>query len=146
MFGGERQLGLWTLSGQTGYSRSSEDRTPGAGMNTYAKPRRRGGGLLRVIIVLIVLVVIAWMAAMLFPGGGGDPAAKAAESTPDQLKQGEYLARLGDCAACHTAPGGKPYAGGLAIASPIGTITPGSNTSFGPLKHVKAGQIGRAHV
>lgn len=25
VFGGERQLGLWTLSGQTGYSRSSED-------------------------------------------------------------------------------------------------------------------------
>ena len=115
-------------------------------MNTYAKPRRRGGGLLRVIIVLIVLVVIAWMAAMLFPGGGGDPAAKAAESTPDQLKQGEYLARLGDCAACHTAPGGKPYAGGLAIASPIGTIystniTPDPDTGIGKYSY---GQFERA--
>jgi len=27
-----------------------------------------------------------------------------------------------DCGACHTAPGGKPFAGGLAIATPLGTI------------------------
>jgi mono/diheme cytochrome c family protein len=38
------------------------------------------------------------------------------------LQRGEYLARAADCAACHTAPGGKPFAGGLAISSPVGTI------------------------
>ncbi|WP_449424854.1 c-type cytochrome [Rhodanobacter lindaniclasticus] len=47
-------------------------------------------------------------------------------ATPEQqaalLKQGEYLARVGDCVACHTAPGGQPFAGGLAMASPIGAI------------------------
>lgn len=47
-------------------------------------------------------------------------------ATPEQqaamLKQGAYLARIGDCVACHTAPGGQPFAGGLAIPSPIGTI------------------------
>ncbi|WP_019465084.1 c-type cytochrome [Dyella japonica] len=92
-------------------------------MNTFDTPRRRnGGGLGRLIVVLLVLVVIAWVVAMLFPGGGGDPTAKAPASTPDQIKQGEYLARVGDCAACHTAPGGQPFAGGLAIGSPIGTI------------------------
>lgn len=36
--------------------------------------------------------------------------------------QGEYVARLADCAACHTAEGGKPFAGGHAIPSPFGTI------------------------
>jgi mono/diheme cytochrome c family protein len=114
-------------------------------MNTYAKPRR-GGGFWRVIVVLIVLLVIVWLLAMLFPGGGGDPTAKAAEVTPDQIKQGEYLARLGDCAACHTAPGGKAYAGGLPIASPIGTIystniTPDPDTGIGKYTY---GQFERA--
>ncbi len=43
---------------------------------------------------------------------------------------------LGDCAACHTAPGGKAYAGGLSIATPIGAvytsnITPDEQTGIG---------------
>lgn len=49
--------------------------------------------------------------------------AVAADSDPQALiKQGEYLARAGDCVACHTAKGGKPFAGGLAMETPIGTI------------------------
>ena len=45
--------------------------------------------------------------------------AVAAESDPQALiKQGEYLARAGDCVACHTAKGGKPFAGGLAMETP----------------------------
>ena len=40
----------------------------------------------------------------------------------DQAKRGEYLARAADCMACHTAPGGAPFAGGLPIVSPFGTI------------------------
>lgn len=43
-----------------------------------------------------------------------------------QVKRGEYLARAADCMACHTAEGGAPYAGGLPIHSPFGTIY-GSN-------------------
>lgn len=38
------------------------------------------------------------------------------------LKRGEYLATAGDCVACHTAPKGKPFAGGLALATPLGNI------------------------
>lgn len=41
---------------------------------------------------------------------------------PALVKQGEYLARAGDCVACHTAKGGKPFAGGLPMQTPIGTI------------------------
>jgi len=54
------------------------------------------------------------------------------------VKRGEYLARLGDCIACHTraAPGAKPFAGGLAIPTPFGTfytpnITPDEKTGIG---------------
>ncbi len=38
------------------------------------------------------------------------------------VKRGEYLARAGDCVACHTSSGGQPFAGGLPMATPIGTI------------------------
>lgn len=48
--------------------------------------------------------------------------ANANPPTDPQVLKGAYLARMGDCAACHTAPGGQAFAGGLPIASPIGTI------------------------
>ena len=52
------------------------------------------------------------------------------------IQRGEYLARAADCQGCHTAPGGLPYAGGLAIATPFGTlystnITPDRATGIG---------------
>lgn len=50
----------------------------------------------------------------------------AQAADPDQVKRGEYLARAADCMACHTAEGGAPFAGGLPIHSPFGTIW-GSN-------------------
>ncbi|AJO75794.1 MULTISPECIES: cytochrome c [Pseudomonas] len=53
----------------------------------------------------------------------GSTALSAAETDPQALvKQGEYLARAGDCVACHTAKDGKPFAGGLPMETPIGTI------------------------
>lgn len=52
------------------------------------------------------------------------------------IKKGEYLAKAGDCIACHTADGGKPFAGGLPIETPFGTIygpnlTPDKETGIG---------------
>jgi mono/diheme cytochrome c family protein len=38
------------------------------------------------------------------------------------IKRGEYLATGADCGACHTAPRGQPFAGGLPISTPLGTI------------------------
>jgi mono/diheme cytochrome c family protein len=39
------------------------------------------------------------------------------------VARGAYLAKAADCAGCHTAPkGGAPFAGGLGMASPFGTI------------------------
>ena len=38
------------------------------------------------------------------------------------IERGRYLAVASDCIACHTAPRGKPMAGGTPIASPVGTI------------------------
>lgn len=49
---------------------------------------------------------------------------------------GLAVAQAGDCIACHTAPGGKPFAGGLPMETPIGTIystniTPDAKTGIG---------------
>lgn len=52
------------------------------------------------------------------------------------LARGAYLARAGNCAACHTARGGAAYAGGRGIATPFGTVfssnlTPDETTGIG---------------
>lgn len=52
------------------------------------------------------------------------------------IKKGEYLTKMGDCIACHTAEGGKPFAGGRPIKTPFGTIftpniTPDKQTGIG---------------
>ena len=57
-------------------------------------------------------------------------------ATTQVINQGEYLARAGDCVACHTAPGGKPFAGGRAMPTPFGNlyvpnITPDDETGIG---------------
>ena len=62
-------------------------------------------------------VVIATLALL-----GSFSAVAADVSQPALIKQGEYLARAGDCVACHTAKDGKPFAGGLPMETPIGMI------------------------
>jgi mono/diheme cytochrome c family protein len=48
--------------------------------------------------------------------------AGAPASIKDPLLRGEYLARAADCTACHTLPGEKQFAGGVAFKMPFGTI------------------------
>jgi mono/diheme cytochrome c family protein len=52
------------------------------------------------------------------------------------VTRGKALATAGDCIACHTAPGGVPFAGGLALQTPFGVImtpniTPDEATGIG---------------
>ena len=90
---------------------------------------------------------------------GGALLAQAVQADDELLRKGEYLARAADCVACHTAPGGKPFAGGVEFKLPFGSlfspnITPDKNTGIGAWtddEFVSAlqkgvGQIGRAHV
>jgi mono/diheme cytochrome c family protein len=63
----------------------------------------------------------------------------SAKADPDNYvigQRGRALAIAGDCVACHTAPSGKPFAGGLALATPFGVImtpniTPDDATGIG---------------
>ena len=59
-----------------------------------------------------------------------------AASSAGATDRGQYLARAGDCGSCHTAPGGKSFAGGLRVPTPLGAIystniTPERKTGIG---------------
>lgn len=52
------------------------------------------------------------------------------------IERGRLLAAAGDCAVCHTAPGGERNAGGLALETPFGKVistnlTPDAETGIG---------------
>jgi len=74
--------------------------------------------------------------ALFFAGAPEAMAQQTAAADPALLKKGEYLARAGDCIACHTAREGKTFAGGLPMKTPFGTlytsnITPDPQTGIG---------------
>ncbi|UCV00917.1 c-type cytochrome [Acidovorax radicis] len=50
------------------------------------------------------------------------PASKTLQTTPELVARGEYLARVGNCMACHTTQGGAPFAGGRGIETPFGVV------------------------
>jgi alcohol dehydrogenase (quinone), cytochrome c subunit len=94
----------------------------------------------RTSLIILGLVVLAFLGALVFallPTHTRQIAAsQAAGSEAASIERGRYLAVASDCAACHTAPGGKPFAGGLAINSPLGTIystniTPDAESGIG---------------
>ncbi|RJG08317.1 cytochrome c [Massilia cavernae] len=64
-------------------------------------------------------VAIAWPRDQFI--AASSPAAWA--GTQDNVARGAYLAKAGDCMACHTARGGQAYAGGRAIDTPFGKLT-----------------------
>jgi mono/diheme cytochrome c family protein len=47
----------------------------------------------------------------------------------DRIERGRYLAVLGDCAGCHTPSHGAPFAGGVALQTPFGTLVAPNITS-----------------
>ena len=50
------------------------------------------------------------------------PASETLHTTPELVARGEYLARVGNCMACHTTQGGAPFAGGRGIETPFGVV------------------------
>ncbi len=63
-------------------------------------------------------------------------ASRAAEQDFVTIQRGRYLATVGDCISCHTAPGGIPFAGGRPLETPFGTLvtpnlTPDPATGLG---------------
>jgi mono/diheme cytochrome c family protein len=109
----------------------------------------------RILISVVAIVVVALVAGLWIIRGPGPLAfadgpkvaladyrsanptgVPAALTQASLVERGAYLARAADCSACHTAPGGKEYAGGLGFKLPFGTlystnITPDKETGIG---------------
>ena len=102
------------------------------------------------VVAVVVLVGLGWIVfgpgPTDFAGGkhvdladyhAGNPTGVPRElADADVVRRGEYLARAADCEACHTAKGGRPFAGGLGFVLPFGTlyssnITPDKETGIG---------------
>jgi mono/diheme cytochrome c family protein len=82
--------------------------------------------------IVLLAVLIAWPREQFIPSASPD----ASAATPANLARGAYLARAGDCMACHTVRGGPAYAGGRALETPFGplyapNITPDLDTGIG---------------
>ena len=72
-------------------------------------------------------------------------------STREQVLRGRYVARLGDCVACHTQDKRKPMAGGLALETPFGklystNITPDRQTGIGQYSFAQFDRVMREGV
>jgi mono/diheme cytochrome c family protein len=82
--------------------------------------------LVLLIVAVLLIAAAAIMALDLLRDPGADAPTTATPTTPAdqaaQIARGAYLARAGNCIACHTARGGPAYAGGRAIATPFGDI------------------------
>ncbi|MYM68150.1 c-type cytochrome [Pseudoduganella sp. FT55W] len=91
-----------------------------------------------IAILLAALLLAATLLAQQFRADDLTPpsAATAALAPAERIARGAYLAKAGDCMACHTARGGAPYAGGRALQTPFGSvispnITADRNTGIG---------------
>jgi len=90
-----------------------------------------GGLLLLAAVGVGGFTALAWQSEL-------DPIKPPERSAfpPEKIAQGARLASLGYCAQCHTAAGGKPFAGGYPLKTPFGTIygtniTPDPETGIG---------------
>ncbi|WP_154393335.1 c-type cytochrome, partial [Bordetella pertussis] len=97
--------------------------------------------IIKRVLVVAILALLAAVATLYWLGTrdhvpAGPQAAPATGSADELVEQGRYLARAGNCMACHTARGGQAYAGGTPIPTPFGTlygpnITPDAETGIG---------------
>nr|CAD6438788.1 alcohol dehydrogenase [Rhizobium sp. Q54] len=95
---------------------------------------------MRILYYLVIglLVLIAAAVAYAISPTSIDAVERPDAQSFDQaaVQRGEQLAMIGNCADCHTAERGEPYAGGRAIPTPFGTIhgtniTPDPETGIG---------------
>ena len=86
------------------------------------------------VLLLAGAALVAWLNVSGEDALSGD--ASSFVATKEQVARGAYLARAGNCAACHTDRGGAAFAGGKGIATPFGTVftsnlTPDAKTGIG---------------
>jgi mono/diheme cytochrome c family protein len=97
--------------------------------------RKRTGPLIVMATLAIVILAIGYFLTHRGTLQRSEEPA-ATNATTQVIARGEYLARAGDCVACHTHPGGNEFAGGRPMATPFGAlyvpnITPDEETGIG---------------
>jgi mono/diheme cytochrome c family protein len=82
------------------------------------------GRIAKVVLALLALAAVAAIAFFLMLPGKLPKAgqSQAVSQTTQVISRGEYLARAGDCVACHTMPGAAEFAGGRAMPTPFGNL------------------------
>src|SRR5262245_27213428 len=80
------------------------------------------GGWKRTLLWLVVFLVAWWLLTVVARWWFGRGPVQQVQANTEQLALGRYLLDAADCAACHTAAGGAPFAGGVPLHSPFGTI------------------------
>jgi mono/diheme cytochrome c family protein len=91
----------------------------------------------RLALGLLALIIAAAVALYLLkPGLLPQIEGDETNATTEIINRGEYLARAGDCVACHTEINGPAFAGGRAMPTPFGNlyvpnITPDDETGIG---------------
>ncbi|TKT69085.1 cytochrome c, partial [Aquamicrobium sp. LC103] len=94
---------------------------------------------MRLLLGLLVAVIVGGAGFLVYAWKPSiDPIEPPDRASFDQalIEEGSRLAAVGNCTACHTRPGGRSFAGGLAIPTPFGTIhssniTPDPATGIG---------------
>lgn len=81
---------------------------------------RPGFWISAAVLLLVLWKGPQWTAPSVEPVAPQATAATQASNT--LVQRGHYLARMGNCAFCHTARGGEPFAGGRAIDTPFGAV------------------------
>lgn len=90
------------------------------------------------LLVLLLVPALAGLLWLAWPDLREAPVeqSRAAPAGAAQIERGAYLARAGNCVACHTQAGQAPYAGGRPIGTPFGEVfstnlTPDPETGLG---------------
>ena len=100
-----------------------------------------GRGLAAALLALAVYVIVdnwgsQWLGRTKAPTMAATSAPNSSLGKAAQIERGQYLARVGNCIACHSAKGAPPLAGGRRIDTPFGgvyssNLTPDPSTGLG---------------
>ena len=78
--------------------------------------------MLRRLLVIAVVIAALLASIVMWLNVRGEEPGMASPLAGNAVQRGAYLARVGNCIACHTQRGGAPFAGGRAIDTPFGTV------------------------
>ena len=98
--------------------------------------KKQGRRPLKIALSVVVLAVVGVVGYAFAPTSTPEIKQPGDLNDAAMIEKGRYLAVASDCIACHSVKDGKPFAGGLGMETPLGTIytsniTPDKDTGIG---------------